>query len=404
MINLGVATAKVLAIPKQRGEYGKGSCYQRSDNGRWEISFYDSEGRRRRQSFSTEAKAKKALNRALTLKEAGRLDEPQTRVKVDSLAEAYLRYLKNSKPKSHLWVKRTWEKHLEPFFGGRSAGRIGTYELDQYIEQRKSGLTDETEIRSRNATVNRELAILKAAYNHGAYLDPPLVSRVPKFPKKLRESDPRSGWLDDAQYEALQDNAKYVWLRGFLAVAFNFGFRKGELLGLRVKQVNLKDRTIQLLPGTTKTDKGRTVRMTEDVYKQVSPCVKGKKPEDALFTWENGDPVKDFRATWDKMCKGAKVDIDAHDFRRTAVRNLVRSGVSEKVAMRISGHVTRSVFDRYDIGSEDDLVDAAKKLENRRTASASSQDATGNVASENSQIGRKLVTRKAELKARSVTH
>jgi hypothetical protein len=82
------------------GKYGEGSCYQRSDNGRWEISFYDNEGRRRRQSFSTEAKAQKALNRALTLKEAGKLDAPETRVRVDALLDAYLRYLKNSKPKS----------------------------------------------------------------------------------------------------------------------------------------------------------------------------------------------------------------------------------------------------------------------------------------------------------------
>jgi integrase len=251
--------------------------------------------------------------------------------------------------------------------------------------------------------VNRELAILKAAYNQGAQLDPPLVSRVPKFPKKLRESDPRSGWLDDAQYEALQDNAKHVWLRGFLTVAFNFGFRKSELLALHVKQVNLKDRTIQLLPGTTKNDKGRTIRMTEDVYQRLAPCVKGKKPEDAVFTWENGDPVKDFRVAWDKMCKAAKVSIDPHDFRRTAVRNLVRSGVSEKVAMRISGHVTRSVFDRYDIGSEDDLVDAANKLENRRKQSTANQDAAGNSASENSQIGRKLVTGKGAMNEQSVT-
>jgi integrase len=248
------AHAVVLEMPK-RGKYGAGSCYQRSDNGRWEISFYDNEGRRRRQSFSTEAKAQRALNRALTLKEAGKLDEPEYRVKVDALAEAYLRYLKNSKPKSRLWVERTWNKHLKPYLGGRLAGRIGTSELDQYIEQRKDGLTDETEIRSRNTTVNRELAILKAAYNHGAYLEPPLVSRVPKFPKKLRESDPRSGWLDDAQYEALQENAGHVWLRGFLAVAFNFGFRKSELLALRVKQVNLKDRTIQLLPEQRRTTK-----------------------------------------------------------------------------------------------------------------------------------------------------
>jgi integrase len=258
-------------------------------------------------------------------------------------------------------------------------------------------------IRSRNATVNRELAILKAAYNHGAYLEPPLVSRVPKFPKKLRESDPRSGWLADAQYEALQDNAKHVWLRGFLAVAFNFGFRKSELLALRVRQVNLTDRTIQLLPGTTKNDKGRTVRMTADVYERLSPCLKGKRPEDAVFTWENGDPVKDFRAAWSKMCQAAKVDIDVHDFRRSAVRNLVRSGVSEKVAMRISGHVTRSVFDRYDIGSEDDLVDAAKKLETRRNQSAANQDSARNAASENSQIGRKLATGMEQLKEQSVT-
>ena len=387
---------QILELPKKRGSYGEGSCYQRQDNKRWEISFYDNEGRRRRQSFNTEAKALKALNRALTLKEAGKLDEPETRVRVDALAEAYLRYLKNSKPKSHLWADRTWNKHLKPFFGGRLAGRVGTTELDKYIEERKDGV-EESRILSLNSTVNRELAILKAAYNHGAQLDPPLVS---KFPKKLRESDPRSGWVDDAQYEALQDNAKYVWLRGFLAVAFNFGFRKSELLGLRVKQVSLKERTIQLLPGTTKNDKGRTVRMTEDVYQRLTPCVKGKKPEDPVFTWENGDPVKDFRVAWAKMCKVAKVNIDPHDFRRTAVRNLVRSGVSEKVAMRISGHVTRSVFDRYDIGSEDDLVDAANKLESRRSQSVSSAQ---NSTSENSQIGRKLVTGKETGTEQSVT-
>src|SRR6266480_951961 len=205
--------AEILEIPKKRGTYGEGSCYQRQDNKRWEISFYDHEGRRRRQSFSTESKARKALNRALTLKEAGKLDEPETRVRIDALAEAYLRYMKNSKPKSHLWVKRAWDKHLEPFFGGRSAGRVGTAELDRYIEQRKQGIDDEDQERKRNGTINRELTIMKAMFNHASReLDPPLVSRVPRFPKKLRESDPRSGWLDDAQYEALQDHAKDVWL------------------------------------------------------------------------------------------------------------------------------------------------------------------------------------------------
>src|SRR2546421_2972787 len=92
--------ADVLEIPKKRGKYGEGSCYERPDNGRWEISFYDQEGRRRRKSFNTEAKARKMLVRMLALKETGKLDAPEGRTKVDALAESYKLYARNSAPKS----------------------------------------------------------------------------------------------------------------------------------------------------------------------------------------------------------------------------------------------------------------------------------------------------------------
>lgn len=89
----------------------------------------------------------------------------------------------------------------------------------------------------------------------------------------------------------------------------------------------------------------------------------------------DGRGVGSFRKTWLRASKAAGVGgLLVHDLRRSAIRNMVRSGISENVAMRISGHKTASVFRRYDIAAEEDLAAAAERID--QYVSAHSNDAS----------------------------
>lgn len=88
--------------------------------------------------------------------------------------------------------------------------------------------------------------------------------------------------------------------------------------------------------------------------------------ECGIITWvfhRKGKPIREMKRAWKTTCTKARLPGRLiHDFRRTAVRNLVRAGVPECVAMRMTGHKTREVFERYNIVSKGDLLDAAGRL------------------------------------------
>jgi len=99
---------------------------------------------------------------------------------------------------------------------------------------------------------------------------------------------------------------------------------------------------------------------------------RGKKGDDYLFTRENGEVVKDFRGTWDDLTERADVPgLLFHDSRRSSVSNMIRRGVPQKTARKVSGHKTDAVFSRYNIVSEDDIRDAARRIEEGAKAAVS---------------------------------
>jgi integrase len=251
-------------------------------------------------------------------------------------------------------AEQRWTKRLQPFFGGLRAVNVTTPLLERYVEKcLEQGLAA--------ATVNRDLASLRRALNLAVQAG--TLPKVPSFPH-LAEAAPRSGFVEESQYQKLAQGARELWLRALLATAYTFGLRKGELLNLRVRQFDRVARTIRLNAGETKSGEGRVIKLTQDVYTLLQACVSGKNAEDFIFTRPDGKKVLDFRQRWDSLTESAGLPgLLFHDLRRSAVRNMTRRGIIESVAMKISGHETRNVFERYNIVSESDLADAALKIE-----------------------------------------
>ncbi len=281
------------------------------------------------------------------------------RVRFDELAEDFLTDYRVNQKKSLVKAQRS-VRHLKRYFEGYRVTEITTPKIQAYIENR----LDEG---AANATINRELAALKRMLNMGATQTPPKVDRVPHIPM-LKENNTRKGFFEHGQYLALRD-ALPSYLKGFVTFAYKTGWRVSEIENLSWNQVDLDQGTVRLEAGETKNDESRTVYLDEELTgvfnAQQEARKKGKRLIPYVFLNHKGDDrIKQFNKAWKTACDNAGIGKRLfHDFQRTAVRNMVRAGIPERVAMMVSGHKTRSVFERYNIVSEADLKLAAQRQE-----------------------------------------
>jgi len=223
--------------------------------------------------------------------------------------------------------------------------------------------------KAAHATVRMEIAILgrmlTLAVRSGC-----LAVRPPLPLVEVRNT--RTGFYEPEQVEkvlaALPEN-----LRPMIEFFYLTGWRRAEVLGLRWPQVDFAAGVVRLEPGTTKNLEGRTFpfgahpRLAGILMAQYEVTQALQREKGSVVPWvfhREGKKIVDFRDVWMRACEEAGVPGRfVHDFRRTAVRNLVtKAGVSENLAMRLTGHKTRSVFDRYHIVAEADLHEAVVKL------------------------------------------
>jgi integrase len=231
--------------------------------------------------------------------------------------------------------------------------------IQRYIENRIAEA-------AANGTINRELSALKRAMNIGARQTPPKVDRVPYIPM-LRENNTRKGFFEHGEYKVLLDALPY-YLKDFVTFAYKSGWRISEIAKLRWNQVDIDNGIISLEVGETKNDEARTFCLDEELKKIFIQKWKDRKDNPKILPYVfinqfGTDRIKRFDKAWKRACKDAGIGVKFfHDLRRTAVRNMVRAGIPERVAMMVSGHKTRSVFDRYNIVNDKDLKLASQKL------------------------------------------
>jgi integrase len=359
-----------------------GYLYRNPGRRVWMMKYYQ-DGRLIRKTTGTddEKEAQAQLNAATT--DAGRGVPTGAKVgklKFDAAADDLLADYANNAYDSEDDAEGRIRNHLTPFFGGMKLTAIKTPLINAYIKRRRGQ-------KAANATINRELGLLKRMFTlaHRAEL---IVFR-PYIPK-LDEHNTRKGFFEDDAFARVCRRLTPE-IAAVATVAYITGWRiDSEILPLEWRQVDLKAGTVTLDADTTKNDEPRVFPMTDDLRTvfearqeihaateaagQLTPRVffrlvaKGRRGLSAKHRGHAAivptpKPIKRFNKQWATACKlaGCPGRIP-HDFRRTAIRNMSRRGVPERVAMLLTGHKTRAVFDRYRIVNETDLRDAQARL------------------------------------------
>jgi len=240
-----------------------------------------------------------------------------------------------------------------------------------------------------SATVDRETGVVKTAVFR-ACDDDLLGDRVKLLFQKVksvlkRHGNARDVVLSPTQFEALLQHSP-PHLKGVIACGYYTGMRRGEILGLTWDKVDLENRLIRLEATDTKDKEPRLIPICDELFEILKDQPRALHHKH-VFTYK-GNPIStNFKRSFASACEKAgiphgrktKGGITFHDLRHTFNTNMRKAGVAESVIMKITGHSTREMFDRYNTIDADDAKNAIERFEgylNRNSSANVTQNVT----------------------------
>jgi integrase len=394
---------------EQRKRKGEGSLFQY--NGYWFYTYgYTVDGQQRKkkkclgpvEKFRTEAaawiEAKRARDQFITDVTTGKVATSDIEnVTCSELLTQYVTYLKGQKKPAAYVIEKCIEANIRPFFGSMKVNKLETRHFERYREMRTETVS--------NSTVDHDFAYLKSALLLEYKKTPSRVARVPHIPKS-GEDNVRLGFLEFDGYEKVLAHLP-MSLKCIFVLAYHVGNRKGALLELKWPQIDFKNGVVRFIQRQNR----KPVPLAAPIYGDMANWLRHQKAyRDEHFPqcefvsfWypidceidptfktghggrrnEPGSPMRTFYQSWKTAVENAGFpDLLFHDLRRSAVRNMVEKiGMSEKRAMEISGHKTRSCFERYHIVSLADIQESGQKMDKWLKAQRSESSKAATVTS-----------------------
>jgi len=290
---------------------------------------------------------------------------PESKITFNELTEWFLA-LPKKKKLAYYEVLKINLKSFNQVFGDKPIKDIEKEDLENYQIQRQEQGKSASYI---DQEIGAASGMIKEAWDNnkvsGDSLKP--FKKVNKLLTN-KEDNARDRVLSMEEFRLLFDalpyHARNIFLTGFFT-----GMRMGEITSLRWNQVFLKERKIDLEPEQTKDKEKRVIPIPDMLFKTLENIPRALH-DDHVFLYK-GKPLKSIRASLKKACEGVgipygrntKNGITPHDLRHTFNTFMRKSGVHDTVIMKITGHSTREMFDRYNTVDQADQIEAAKIFE-----------------------------------------